>query len=481
MLFVKKWQFYGHPACYRERRTWLCQGRTQALTAARQVNVSTRSANSQQNLMEWTFDEAPNAKESGSAGRQSPTPGQSGRGRLATGSRRAANRAVLLVGVLAALAVALSMLLPQVEAWRTRRDIEAVVLRQEQALIAGDRAALHATFKNPGDLSIDDLVRRLKSGWQPAAFGLPGAQWDGQPGTIHAFQVLSAGLVRADVARTYVLADGTRATFAMPQYYQFTAGAWQQVPAPPSPTNDIESLSRDRLYVHYNPADMDFAARTAGELETPLRRACVDWGCPPEVQVAAVFTRPDPALASAPVSSLAGSLTFEMLVAGQTTLPDLVAKLPTQAWAGYPADPAAEAAVRRSVAVQALANVAERLTGGTPGLGGPIRPLLYAVEVRELVRLGLEPPELSEMRSIEAGVDADQLWSLPAAGPDSPPVLLCALAVVNRLMAGRSPADERNLLLALGQASDPAGWLEVGLGLTPVQAQAEWVSLTAAE
>jgi hypothetical protein len=384
-----------------------------------------------------------------------------------------------MLAALAVLAIALNAFWPRLEDWRTRRAIEAVITQQEQAVIAGDRAGLRASFKNPGGTWADDQVQHLQFGWQTAAFGLPGGHLDGQPGTISDYEVLAPELVRADVARTYVLADGTHAAFALPQYYQFVQGAWRQVPGPHSPTDDREALQAGRVYVHYNPADAGLAASTADDLEKLLARACADWNCPPDMRVAVVFGLPDPAPAQdiSRNNSLSGSLTFQMLVAGQTRLPDLVVNLPTRESAGYPLDAAAGNAVWHSVAVQALANAAERLTGDTPTVAGPMRPFLYALVVRELARLGIESPDLSEMRASGAIVNSDQLWSLPSLGPDSPAALLSALTVLNRLMAGRPVTDEQHLLHALGRSTGPVNWLEVSLGLTQAQAQAAWVRL----
>ena len=423
--------------------------------------------------IDWTFSEAPLPTEAPQTPSQLPPPD-----RQPLSSRPAWPRVLLVM--LALLAVALALVLPGLEAERTRRSIEAVVAQQEQARLAGDQTALQAWFKDPAGGWAQDQLQHLRSGWQPAAFGLPGAQIERLPGTIVSYQVLSANLVRTEVARSYLLADGTDAKIALPQYYQYADGTWRQVPGPNYPTDDQEVVHGSRVDVHYNPADVALATSTANELAALLSRACADWNCPPDLQVAVVFGSPEPTPLpdTAAINSLSGCLTFQMLVAGQTRLPDQLIMLPAREWAGYPLDAAGASAVQRSAAVQALANVAGRLTGGTPGMDGTTRPFLYAFLVRELVRLGVESSGLDQLRTAPPVADSAHLWSLPTPGPDLPPTLLSALAISNRLMAGRPMADEGRLLHALGQAHNPVDWLQAGLGLTPSEAQAVWTNLT---
>jgi hypothetical protein len=139
---------------------------------------------------------------------------------------------------------------------------------------------------------------------------------------------------------------------------------------------------------------------------------------------------------------------------------------------GVPQDEATLAATRRPIGVRALVWVAQQSTGLTQP--DELRPMLYALVVRQLARLGLEPPGLEHLDVASPLFSPEQLWSLPGVHYTHTPELGLrqALAVLNQLLAGQPLTAEAALFQTLPTAPDLTAWLAGGLGLSPPEAQA---------
>jgi hypothetical protein len=425
------------------------------------------------NLIDWTFSEAPEADEP-PAGPEWPQP----RPVPVSGPRlpMLAPRLQLtwlVPGFLTVLALAVTAAMPSFQGWLVRRAVESQVAQQEQARLAGDWSALRGTFDEPAGDWTNQQIEHLRSSWQAAAFGLPGAHLTGAAGQVHDYQLLTPQLARVEVVRRFSLYDGTPVRFGLPQFYRFAGGAWRQTAPPREPAGDPRALHRSLVDVHYSAADAPLAAHVADDLQLLVTQACADWVCPADLSVAVIFGSPDPVsrVDSERTDALPGSLLYRMLAAGQPQLPALVVKLPTREWAGYPADSAALSAVQRAVAVQVVANIGERLSGGAPALAGPVWPLRYALIARELARLGVEPPSLLTLDLVAPPAEFSQLWAIDS--PAAWRALPAALATVDGLLVDRPLADERRLLCWLPLAPDMTSWVAAGLELTPEQARAQ--------
>jgi hypothetical protein len=202
-------------------------------------------------------------------------------------------------------------------------------------------------------------------------------------------------------------------------------------------------------------------------------RACADWDCPADVRVPVRFDlndfhwmdRPPP------FDSLLGSLTFQTVFAHQGVYVWREIRLRSRLVGGYPADAPAAEAVRRAAGVQALLGVAEQLTGRTQFPGGS--SFIDALAVREGVRLGLEPPVLSQIQIADPLYAPNDLWRLGVSDYYIEEAQHEALAILNQMLADRGVADERRLLHLLDSGTqDTQSWLAAGLGLTSGEAVA---------
>jgi hypothetical protein len=381
-------------------------------------------------------------------------------------------RTGLLLGVVTALALLLTAALPRWEAWRTRRAVEAVVAQQEQARLAGDWTALRKYYTAvPTDFATNQIVP-LSKGLYSAPIDLPGLQPPKQAGRVGQFQMLSSGLVRADVARSVELADGTLASFALPQFYQFSAGVWRQVPAPDAGAAHALELHGARVDVAYYPEDTDLAITLAHDLDALVVQACADWDCPANVRVPVRFDPNDNGWLDRPppFDPLLGSLTFQTVFVYQGLYVWREIRLHSRLVGGYPADGAALEAVRRDVGVQALLGVAQQMTARKQLPGGS--SFIDALVVREGVRLGLELPDLSQLQITDPLYAPNDLWQAGVSDYFTEAAQHEALALLNQILADREVADEARLLHLLDSgAPDTQSWLAAGLGLTAAEAE----------
>ena len=170
--------------------------------------------------LDWTFGPAPSANDPApnTPPRRPPQPNPAAALRLS-------RRTWLLLGAMTLAALALTIALPRFEEARAQRAVEQVVAAQEAARLAGDWEALTATYAvDEAGWGLTHLLR-LRNGWLPTPIRLPGLRSDDQPGRVIDFQMAMPQLARVDVERGFLLANGRRATFAMPQFYQFVSGA----------------------------------------------------------------------------------------------------------------------------------------------------------------------------------------------------------------------------------------------------------------
>ena len=415
--------------------------------------------------LDWTFAPAPWDDE--------PTPSGAPRRPRFPGPRaawRLSRRTWLLLAALAALAVALTVAVPKVQNSRDRQAVEQVVARQEQARLAGDWFALRATYANDSVGWAQSRVLRMQNGWLPTPISLPGLRPDGRPGRVSGFQVAGPQLARADVERGFVLADGTRVTFAMPQFYQFAQGAWLQTPPPDVPRDQVQYIHTARVDVTYYPDDADLAASLARDLDDLLGRACADWSCPPELRVAVVFDPSDSATAASAASfePLLGSTTLEVILGRPSAYPNLGVNLASRVTGGYPADAHAAEAVRRAAGVQALIRVAQQLTPNLFGHGE--NAYLDALIAREASRLGIDQPGLAQLQIANPLFQPADLWSIPLLHFSSAGALPEALVILNHVLASSDLTVEARLMHAFDQAQNPDTWLAPALGWSTADA-----------
>jgi type II secretory pathway pseudopilin PulG len=428
---------------------------------------------SDDNSIDWTISDAPSDDEpadpSAAGSLKPPRP----RKPRHSSPHRLSRRTGLLLGVVTVLALLLTAALPRWEAWRTRQAVEAVVAQQEQARLAGDWTALRQYYTAvPTDFATNQIVP-ISNGLFPAPIDLPGQRPGTQAGHVGQFQVLGSGLVRADVVRSIILADGTLTSFAMPQFYQFSAGAWRQVPAPDTGPEQALQLHGARVDVVYYPEDADLAMKLAHDLDALVVQACADWDCPADVRVPVRFDVNDYGWVDhpPPFDPLLGSLTLQTVFVHQGFYVWREIRLHSRLIGGYPADGVAAEAVRRAVGVQALLGVAQQMTARTQLPGGS--SFIDALVVREGVRLGLELPGLSQLQIADPLYAPNDLWQLGVSDYFTEEAQHEALAMLNQILADRGVADERRLLHLLDAgAQDTQSWLAAGLGLTPVKAEA---------
>jgi hypothetical protein len=273
-------------------------------------------------------------------------------------------------------------------------------------------------------------------------------------------------LARADVERGFVLANGQTATFAMPQFYQFVSGAWRQVPPPAQSGEDELHLHGQRVDETYYGDDGSLAVLLAGDLDSLLARACVDWGCPPELHVAVVFDASDPAAAASrpPYAALLGSLTLQLLLDHPSQYPAYQVNLASSFAGGYPTNAAATDAVRHAAGVQALVLVAQQLAPHTLQHGE--NAYLDVMIAREAARLGIDEPSVLTAQTANPVFRPADLWSVPLLRLSSADALPQALVMLNQWLAKRDMHDEQRLMQAFNAAPDADGWLAVGLGIT---------------
>jgi hypothetical protein len=419
--------------------------------------------------LDWTFGPAPGADENlpSAAPRR---PGPSSRAAV-----RLSRRMWLVLGALAALALALTVALPAVENARTRQAVEQVVARQEQARLAADWESLRASYAADSLGWAVTRVLRLRNGWLPTPISLPGLRSDGKPGRVVRFQVVGPQLARADVERGFILANGAHVTFVMPQFYQFAKGAgqqaaWRQAPPPDVPTDQAQHFHGARVDLTYYPDDADLAPGLGRDLDDLLSRACADWACPPEVRVAVVFDPSDPAsAASRPAfDSLFGSLTLQIILGRPSTYPAPSVNLASRVTGGYPAGAAAAEALRRTAGVRALLLVAQQLASNTLLHGE--NAYLDALIAREASRLGIDAPGLAQLQIANLLFQPDDLWSVPLLHYSTAGALPEALVILNHVLADRDITGEQHLMHSFNTATDVESWLAAGLGISRIDA-----------
>jgi hypothetical protein len=193
--------------------------------------------------VDWTVSEAPAPDEV-----PPPTAAVLAPRRLLP-ARRLTRRGWILLGAFIALAVTVAAALPVWESWRTLQAVEAVVAQQEQARLAGDWTALRQYYATDPTVWATNQIVPLTNGLFAAPIDLPGLRPGTQAGRVGQFQVLGPGLVRADVIRSVVLADGTQASFALPHFYKFTGGIWREVAPPDTAPDQVRQLHGTRVDV----------------------------------------------------------------------------------------------------------------------------------------------------------------------------------------------------------------------------------------
>ncbi|MEP7357328.1 MAG: hypothetical protein ABI847_08830, partial [Anaerolineales bacterium] len=294
--------------------------------------------------------------------------------------------------------------------------------------------------------------------------------------------------------------------FTLPQFYRFRKGAWKRA-APPA--DWTAAATRHGLYadITYLNADADFIDSDLGPyLDDLLQRACDNWGCTPGGRISVQFGDSPSLVIAQDQSGLPRDepLLFAFIRSADLFEPGGHVRLAAPHSAGYPADAASAAWMKRAIGVQVLAaeaagQVAARSEGGSPT---PSRnAFLYAVVARAAAQLGLEPPETLSVvkagtalgpdpaglaRNINLMADMymvdDQgltvlgqqdvlgrqiVGNVPA---DRDKVLRGALAITNWLVRGQPDATDNQLIQALPPDGNQIAWLTNAFHIDPDEA-----------
>jgi hypothetical protein len=430
-------------------------------------------------LLDWTISDAPAHDE---APDRPPAPAP--RPRLTAHLRRVSRRAWLLLGAVVVLVVGLTAALPFVETLRQRQAVQQVVALQEQARLAGNWDTLRSSFADDQGRWAGEQIAMQQGGGFIFPLNLPGVRPLPESGRVGTFQIIGPQLARADVVRSYQLSDGSRVSFALPQFYQFSAGSWKQV-APPKVADPLQALHGTRVDMTYFAADADFAASLMRDLDALLATACADWDCPTDLRVPVGFRPAIPTMFGSRFDnlgrsdSLGHSLTYQTIFSRRPEHDFREVNLLTGLVGGYPAGAAATEAVRRAISLQALLSVARRLTPETAVRGNN----LYedALIAREAARLGLDDPRLPQTQIATRLFEPDELWRVESQDSFINGAWFQALVIVNQLLLDRPQTDERNLMHAFDTALSPTSWLADGLGLNRDEAAARLAAAAAFE
>src|SRR5262245_63080318 len=141
--------------------------------------------------VDWTLSEAPPAEElpSDVAPRDATRPPGPAR-------RPLLRWPWLMLGALPVLGLLFTVVYSRLETLRIRREVEAVVARQEQARLDGDWAGLRATYGDDPSGWSEQRISRLRAGTGgvPMPIELPGFWQARQAGRVSQFQILAASL-----------------------------------------------------------------------------------------------------------------------------------------------------------------------------------------------------------------------------------------------------------------------------------------------
>jgi len=432
-------------------------------------------------LLDWTVTHAPDLDEPTPPPASSRPPGHK-----AALSARTARRMMWITGLViagAALGAGMLTLWNGYQAWR---EIRSVVLAEEQAAFA----------RNP-----DRLLRLQEagdSGWRSAQFRLaqrglaaplPLGLLRPVAGMHESLSVtpIAPNAVRADVRRKYRAPDGAVYTFALPQFYRRVNNAWKHMAPPDSYWGESRVFSGRYVEVRYLQVDAAFAQELGPTLDQALAQACLAWreACPPDFQFTLYLNL---TLPTAPPSAAdleqetpdAGLLLFNLLPSDRLQFWSTDLHLPSPHAAGYPADNASAALLKRAIALQVLAQTAQHLTFADGGIDRSQNAFLHALVARKAAGLGLE--DLSVVKNLPPteSLGLDILWDMNYAYPPEKyraEALREALSLLNKLLPGDPDDVERRLFQSLRTARGPLEWLAEGVGIPKSDLPAKLLAL----
>jgi hypothetical protein len=414
--------------------------------------------------------------------------------------------------IIACLIVATLVALAGFAAWNSyhsRQLVQQVIASEELAGRNGDVGALWS-IADPDDWTWRKALLQLAVNHQVAP--LPASVLQSLPDAPEsiAFTTLAQDQVRADVTRSYWAPDGATLAFTLPQFYHYAQGQWKRL-APPAEWTKTFLRTGAHASITYQAADAGFVeGDLAPYLDDVLQRACAEWTCPPnttiKLQLGSGLSLP--ISPDQPYPLVDEPLLFAFVRAKDLNVKSDTLLLPAPHLAGYPANAPANAWLKRAIALQALTELATRLTlpGGS---GQSANAFLYALVARSAARLGLESSQSLESATPNGGAqispttlssNVNAMWDMNLQDPDGQPVLglrdnyghvirgndpaardlvlRSALAVTNWLLrptirpTSNRAEDEFKLLHAIASAYDQVSWVSHGLGVSPDEAWA---------
>lgn len=421
-------------------------------------------------VLDWTVTEAPAPDEPAplpSHSPPSPPPDEP----PATHSLKISRRLWLIAGGLIVASLLGLALFSAWDQYRVRRAVEQVVALEEQAALAGDADGLKQLY----EASNPDWARRAASG-QAAPLPMRWLRPVPEPGVVRSVETLTQDTVRADVARRFIAPDGSRVSFALPQFYHYANGEWKRIPPPTDFWGKLQEWSGKYIEIGYFAADEAFIADLGPYLDDVISRACAAWACPGDLQFTVDFLLADTSAFNAFSSfyyspSPMDPFLFTVVLSSPTlTLNSSTLALASPHQAGYPADEASRELLRRGLALDLLARTANVQRDNA---------FAYALAARLGARLGLEAPEIANVYYAPTTFTAEMLWGMNYLGADGPLIvplqqteLQQALAILNVLLRDQTPDVEDRLFRALPTADNPAAWLSEGLAVPPEEAEA---------
>ncbi|MEP7357231.1 MAG: hypothetical protein ABI847_08325, partial [Anaerolineales bacterium] len=435
-------------------------------------------------LVDWTLSQAPDPGEPApnSAGDQAAPQFLGARPlERPAGQRSLSSRAVVRTGLILTALAALGFLAFKVSAawdtYRLQRGVSEAVVLEEQSTQLGDQEKLAQLYPQAGGGWVAGQLARAQRG-QPAPLPMTSLWPTSDPAVVQSVTVVTADTARADVVRHFYALDGARASFTLPQYYQFTNGQWRRIAPPASGQAEVRQWDGRFIRLSYYAVDEAVLADMGPYLDEKLAAICAAWECPAGLKFDLPFllddvtvTRGFDYFSPAPSAPMIFGLLLSEREAfwSSRTLPLAAPHL-----AGYPADAASRDIFRRLLALEVLV----RLVAGLTPPSFQFSALPYALAARLSVTLDLDDPDIRSINFARAAFNSQELWALQyvsTARPLGPfytkVAQYQALAALNNVLAGEPAGIETRLLSGLQTAPSPEAWLGQALGI-PAEAAA---------
>jgi hypothetical protein len=436
--------------------------------------------------LDWSFSNAPD--DAGPSNDGAPQPaGPSLRPR----SRRFLSRRLIVASLgLAALLALGAWLFTRVGLQRLQTQLAPRIVEEDKRALAGDVPAVLALQTADEPAWREQLSAQVRLGLAaplPAGDLLPA----GTPPRLSRLDPLGGDLFAAVVTRDYVDSAGETFSFDLVQRYRNLApGQWERLPPDTSVLSTTTVFQGQRLSVTVPTADLPWLRPALLQADDFLVQTCADWGnvCPSGLRLAADFGAAQSLAApilTAPRPTSGYPRIFDMATA---LLPYtyVVHTLPAPLLAGRPHDPAAQAALSRSLSVQLLSLFTDKLAGSTTS---NTNYFLDALVARAEVRyLGIE--EAPQILSPKDYVPLDFLWQMTSAARfdaswrNDLAWRREAFDFLNFALAGQPPSVDGKLIRSLRvliRASLVDDWLGGALGSAASGVAEAWTQPIVAE